>query len=179
MRFRSNPEREIAKVFDKMGVMFFPLPSGRVMTDEGMRTREVDFLVCSRGKWGILECDGISHILNSIKKGQMPSAALDHKRDNDFNRHGQWFIKRFTDEECKKTPRQVVRQFLDMLHKFHEDQRYLITNNLPVDNKSSSWTADIDENQQDLMMKDLTTIKRKYGSFADDIDKNRNQHSCE
>lgn len=99
------------------------------MTEEGMTTREVDFLVCSRGKWGILECDGILHILNSIKKGQMPSAALNHKRDNDFNRHGLWFIKRFTDEECKKNPRKVVRQFLDMLHKFHEDQTYLITGN--------------------------------------------------
>jgi uncharacterized protein YjbI with pentapeptide repeats/very-short-patch-repair endonuclease len=128
MRFRSKPEREIAIVLDEMGVMFFPLPSGRVMTEEGMTTREVDFLVCSRGKWGILECDGgLWHAFNSITKGQVPSAALDHKRDNDFNRHGQWFIKRFTDEECKANPHKVVRQFLDMLHKFHEDQHYKLT----------------------------------------------------
>jgi very-short-patch-repair endonuclease len=130
MRFRSKPEREIAIVLDEIGVMFFPLPSGRVMTEEGMKTREIDFLVCSRGKWGILECDGgLWHTFNSITKGQAPSAALDHKRDNDFNRHGQWFIKRFTDEECKANPHNVVRQFLDMLHKFHEDQHYLINGN--------------------------------------------------
>jgi hypothetical protein len=55
------------------------------------------------------------------------SAAKDHKRDNNFKRHGLWFIQRFTEKECKKNPHQVVRQFLDMLHKFHEDQRYQIT----------------------------------------------------
>jgi ribonuclease HII len=66
------------------------------------------------------------HLVNSIRKGRLPSAAIDHKRDNDFNRHGQWFIKRFTEDECKKNPRKVVQDFLDMLHKFHEDQHYLI-----------------------------------------------------
>lgn len=120
MRFRSNTEREIAKVLDEMGILFFPLPSGRVMTDEGMTTREVDFLICSRGIWGILECDGEMWHL---------SAAKDHKRDNDYKRHGLWFIQRFTDKECKKNPHKVVRQFLDMLHKFHEDQRYRINGN--------------------------------------------------
>jgi uncharacterized protein YjbI with pentapeptide repeats len=127
LRFRSEPELEIAKVLDEMGIMYFPNASGRVMSDKGMTTREVDFLICWRGKWGILECDSeILHLVNSIKKGKLPSAASDHKRDNDFNRHGQWFIKRFTAEECRKNSHQVVTQFLDMLHKFHEDQCYLI-----------------------------------------------------
>lgn len=127
LRFRSEAEREVAKVLDEMGIMFFPNASGRVMSEDGMTTREVDFHICWRGKWGILECDNeIMHLVNSLKTGKLPSAARDHKRDNDFNRHGQWFIKRFTEEECKKTPRKVVQQFLDMLHKFHEDQRYLI-----------------------------------------------------
>jgi uncharacterized protein YjbI with pentapeptide repeats/very-short-patch-repair endonuclease len=156
MRFRSNPEREMAKVFDEMGVMFFPLPSGRVMTENGMTTREVDFLVCSRGKWGILECDGISHILNSIKKGQMPSAALDHKRDNDFNRHGQWFIKRFTDDECKASPQKVVRQFLDMLHKFHEDLRYQIIGD-SAETKSSQSQKKVFLQSEDFPNSDLAT----------------------
>ena len=129
LRFRSNAELEIAKVLDEIGVMYFPNASGRVMSESGMKTREVDFLICSRGKWGILECDG--ELWHFLKKGELPSAANDHKRDNDFNRHGQWFIKRFTAEECKKAPHQVVRQFLDMLHKFHEDQRYLVTGDFP------------------------------------------------
>jgi uncharacterized protein YjbI with pentapeptide repeats/very-short-patch-repair endonuclease len=129
MRFRSEPEKKIAQALDEMGVLFFPLPSGRVMTEEGMVTREVDFLICSQGIWGILECDGVWHLLNSLEKGKLPLAANDHRRDNDFNRHGLWFIKRFTDEECKKNPRKVARQFLDMLHKFHEDQRYRINGN--------------------------------------------------
>jgi uncharacterized protein YjbI with pentapeptide repeats len=129
LRFRSNAELEIAKVLDEIGVMYFPNASGRVMSESGMKTREVDFLICSRGKWGILECDG--ELWHFFKKGELPSAANDHKRDNDFNRHGQWFIKRFTAEECKKAPHQVVRQFLDMLHKFHEDQRYLVTGDFP------------------------------------------------
>ncbi len=127
LRFRSEAEREVAKVLDEMGIMFFPNASGRVMSEDGMTTREVDFLICWRGKWGILECDNeIMHLVNSIRKGKVPSAAIDHKRDNDFNRHGQWFIKRFTEDECKKNPRKVVQDFLDMLHKFHEDQHYLI-----------------------------------------------------
>jgi very-short-patch-repair endonuclease len=103
------------------------------MTEKAMTTREIDFLVCSRGKWGILECDG---------EMWHPSAAKDHKRDNDFKRHGLWFIQRFTDKECKKTPQKVVRQFLDMLHKFHEDQRYLITDNLvelKTERSKSPW----------------------------------------
>jgi len=125
LRFRSEAERKIAEVLDEMGVMYFPNASGRVMSEDGMETREVDFLICSRGKWGILECDG--ELWHFLKKGKLPSAANDHKRDNDFNRHGQWFIKRFTAEECKKNSHKVIRQFLDMLHKFHEDQRYLIT----------------------------------------------------
>jgi very-short-patch-repair endonuclease len=129
--------------------MFFPLPSGRVMSEDGMTTREIDFLVCSRGKWGILECDGeIWHLVNSIKKGKFPSAASDHKRDNDFNRHGQWFIKRFTAEDCEKTPHKVARQFLDMLHKFHEDQRYLAMGDSAIEITNGSLLDDMDEDQQ-------------------------------
>jgi uncharacterized protein YjbI with pentapeptide repeats/very-short-patch-repair endonuclease len=127
LRFRSEPERLIAKTLDEMGIMFFPLPSGRVMTEEGMKTREVDFLICSQGLWGILECDG---------EMWHPSAAKDHKRDNDYKRHGLWFIQRFTGKECKAHPDKVVQQFLDMLHKFHEDQCYLIRGNSTRTNTS-------------------------------------------
>ena len=146
-----------------MGVMFFPNASGRVMSNEGMTTREVDFLICWRGKWGILECDSeILHLVNSIKKGKLPSAASDHKRDNDFNRHGQWFIKRFTAEECSKNSQQVVTQFLDMLHKFHEDQHYLITGKssqvksfLPKSNSSIQYK----EWENELIKNTLTNIE--------------------
>jgi very-short-patch-repair endonuclease len=148
LRFRSEPEREIAKVLDEMGIMFFPLASGRVMTEEGMKTREVDFLICSRGLWGILECDG---------EMWHPSAAKDHKRDNDYKRNGLWFIQRFTDKECKKSPDKVVLQFLDMLHKFHEDQCYLIrgdstrTNTSLLPTTSSLLSDDLSfENNSDL-----------------------------
>lgn len=149
LRFRSKAELEIAKVLDEMGVMYFPTASGRVMSEDKMVTREVDFLVCSRGKWGILECDGeIWHLVNSIKKGKLPSAASDHKRDNDFNRHGQWFIKRFTAEDCEKIPHKVARQFLDMLHKFHEDQRYLAMGDSAIEITNGSLLYDMDEDQQ-------------------------------
>jgi uncharacterized protein YjbI with pentapeptide repeats/very-short-patch-repair endonuclease len=169
MRFRSKPEREIAKVLDEMAIMFFPLPSGRVMTEEGMKTREVDFLVCSRGKWGILECDGgLWHTFNSITKGQIPSAALDHKRDNDFNRHGQWFIKRFTDEECKENPHKVVRQFLDMLHKFHEDLRFQITGD-SGETKTSLSAINHDVKPKESSLKtDFKLSKLTLEDFRDD-----------
>jgi hypothetical protein len=104
---------------------------------------------------GNSECDGgLWHTFNSITKGQVPSAALDHKRDNDFNRHGQWFIKRFTDDECKANPQKVVRQFLDMLHKFHEDLRYQITGD-SAETKSSQSPKKVFLQSEDLSFPDI------------------------
>lgn len=170
LRFRSDAEREVAKVLDEMGIMFFPNASGRIMSEDGMTTREVDFLICWRGKWGILECDNeIMHLVNSIKKGKLPSAASDHNRDNDFNRHGQWFIKRFTEEECKKNPRKVVQQFLDMLHKFHEDQCYLITgNSTKIKKESEALEYDEDVDVRSWQAIELAELQKRLEAMKDE-----------
>lgn len=57
MKFGSHSEIRIAQEFEKRKVLFFPLPlavrneTGKMFLDH----REVDFLVCVDGVWGILE----------------------------------------------------------------------------------------------------------------------------
>ena len=56
LRFRSASETKIAAALDKVqGVWFLPNCRGRVGAPEDRKNREADFLVCHKGKWGILE----------------------------------------------------------------------------------------------------------------------------
>jgi hypothetical protein len=62
LRFNNESELRIAKALDQMGVLFFPLCKGRLGTADNRQNREPDLLICSNGKWGILEVDGdMSH----------------------------------------------------------------------------------------------------------------------
>src|SRR5437773_2971557 len=56
LRFRSASETKIAATLDKVhGVWFLPNCRGRFGAPEDRKNREADFLVCHKGKWGILE----------------------------------------------------------------------------------------------------------------------------
>ena len=59
LRFRSQSEIRIAEALERADVMFLPNCRARVITSEGRANREADFLVCSDGRWGILEVDGV------------------------------------------------------------------------------------------------------------------------
>ena len=107
--FRSPQELAITKELDNRKVLFFPNAGCRVTDGNEMKTREVDFLICIDGNWGILECDSDTY---------HTSAAKDHKRDELFNRHGIWFIKRFTSEDCQN-PVNVVDNFLQLMEQFY------------------------------------------------------------
>ena len=106
LRFRSESEIRIAQALDKVqGVLFFPNAKARLGHPRGRENREPDFLVCYKGKWGILEVDGPSH----------HQAAKDHARDRLFKLHGISFVEHFEATDCYENPERVVQQFLYLL----------------------------------------------------------------
>lgn len=107
--FRSEAEKRVAMILDKTGVLFFPNCMGRVKNEEGVReTREPDFLVCDRGKWGIMEIDGQAY---------HRTAAIDHQRDRGFRSYGIRVVERFTATECFEDAPGVVKRFLQQLER--------------------------------------------------------------
>jgi len=108
LRFRSESEVRIAKALDDVGVLFLPNCMARLNTTDGRRNREADFLVCSAGKWGILEVDG--------EPFHPPTRTVeDHRRDRYFKAHGITVVEHFDATECYNKPDQVVQRFLEIL----------------------------------------------------------------
>jgi hypothetical protein len=109
-RFRSVTETHIADALDRAGVLFFPLPKGRLNGPRGRVNREPDFLVCKDGKWGILEVDGAPY--------HPPQRTVqDHERDRLFLQHGIRIAQHFDATDCFATPDKVVSDFLRLLDK--------------------------------------------------------------
>jgi hypothetical protein len=105
-RFRSASEVRIAQALDEIqGVLFIPNGKARLGHPKGRENREPDFLVCYRGKWGILEVDGPTH----------RRAATDHARDRLFKLHGIHLVEHYDATECYENPQRVVKQFLYLL----------------------------------------------------------------
>lgn len=105
LEFRSISEIKVAQALDRAGVLFIPSSRARFTTSgSGRDNREVDFLVCHEGKWGILEVDGPYH-----------SADHDKWRDNSFRAHGVAVIARYPSERCHNDPGGVVADFLTKL----------------------------------------------------------------
>ncbi|MDW2879555.1 MULTISPECIES: hypothetical protein [Bacillaceae] len=106
LRYRSKSEIEIAKEFDKRGILFFPLPACVI---EGI-SKEPDFLVNHpNGKWGILECNGDPYhtFQNSTK---------DHEKVRLFMKKGIPVIF-FNATDCYNQPSKVVDDFMEILGK--------------------------------------------------------------
>ena len=108
LKFRSRVETRIAKVLEKRAVLYFPLPRARLGARNSRETREPDFLVCHKGKWGILEVDGPHHT---------GRAADDHERDRLFKHHGINMIEHYNADECFENADKVVSKFLNLLDK--------------------------------------------------------------
>lgn len=107
LRFRSKAEMKIAQALDRAGVLF--LPNCKARLGLGKReNREPDFLICSNGKWGILEVDGEPYHPAS-------RAVHDHARDRGFKLHGIVFIDHYDAAECYNNPDAVVKEFLKHL----------------------------------------------------------------
>ena len=109
LKFRSKTETRIAEALENRAVMYFPLPRARLGLRNSRKTREPDFLVCHKGKWGILEVDG-----RPYHEG---FAADDHERDRLFKQHGVRVIERYKADECFETAGEVVSKFLNLLER--------------------------------------------------------------
>jgi hypothetical protein len=106
-RFRSQAEIKIAAALDDAKVMFFANCKTR-MGFARRENREPDFLVCSKGKFGILEVDG--------EPFHPPARTVeDHERDRLFMAHGIKLVQHFDAVECFNSPDQVVKKFLFLL----------------------------------------------------------------
>jgi hypothetical protein len=109
LRFRSKTEMKMAQALDRAGVMFWPNCTARLgLSDETRANREGDFLVCDRGRFGILEVDG--------EPFHPPSrASQDHDRSRAFKQHGVRVVEHYDAGKCWDDPDGVVSEFLGLL----------------------------------------------------------------
>jgi hypothetical protein len=108
MKFASQSEIRIAQELERRGILFFPLPLA-VRNDTGRRYqdhKEVDFLVCNDGVWGILE---VSHHEHRYEK--------DSEKTLWFKRSGILCVEHYTAERCYNHPAETIDGFLDVLSK--------------------------------------------------------------
>jgi hypothetical protein len=109
LRYASASEIRIAQELEKRQVLFFPLAVA-VRAETGQRWkdhREVDFLVCDRGVWGILE---VAYHPDRYEK--------DSEKDHWFKKSGILCIQHYTAERCNKEPSKVLDDFLGILTQF-------------------------------------------------------------
>lgn len=109
LRFRSESELRVAQALERAGVLFLPNCKARVGPSLGRVTREPDFLICSQGRWGILEVDG--------EPFHPPErTAQEHERDRLFKQQGVRIVEHFDAARCFTMPDVVVREFLALLN---------------------------------------------------------------
>jgi hypothetical protein len=111
MRYASQSEIRIAQELEKRTVLFFPLAIA-VRAETGNRYkdhREVDFLVCRDGLWGILE---VSYHPDRFEK--------DSEKDSWFKDSGILCVQHYTAERCYNKSDEVVSKFLDILAKYRK-----------------------------------------------------------
>jgi hypothetical protein len=108
MKFASQSEIRIAQEFEARYILFFPLPlavrseTGNFFEDH----REVDFLVCNDGTWGILE---VSYHPDRFEK--------DAEKDTWFKKSGILCVQHYSAERCYNNAKEVVDEFLGILAK--------------------------------------------------------------
>jgi hypothetical protein len=106
LRFRSPAEVAIYDELKKRHLLFFP-NAAAVLGGEGKK-REPDFLICHKGKWGILEVMGKSYHNET-------TAVKDHERARLFKNHGIKCIEFYSGARCVNSPSAVVDEFLSLL----------------------------------------------------------------
>jgi hypothetical protein len=106
MKFGSKAEIRIAQELERRQVLFFPLPlavraeSGVLFEDH----KEVDFLICDKGKWGILE---VAYHPNRFEQ--------DSEKSGWFKKSGILCVEYYTAERCYNESSKVVDEFLSVL----------------------------------------------------------------
>jgi hypothetical protein len=114
LRFRSKGEMAIYEELKRRDVLFLPNPAavfGTSALEYGAKVerREPDFLICFRGKWGILEINSDDFHSGIVKTSK------DHERARRFNHYGLFFVQAYDLHKCKTDPVGVVDEFLKLL----------------------------------------------------------------
>lgn len=109
LKFASASEIRIAQELENRGVLFFPLAVG-VVSETGVGykdRREVDFLVCQDGVFGVLE---VSYHPNRYEQ--------DAEKNAWIKRHGVLCVEHYSAERCYNQSAAVVDEFLAVLAKY-------------------------------------------------------------
>lgn len=111
LRYASSSEIRIAQELERRKVLFFPLAVAvRAETGESWRDhREVDFLVCNNGTWGILE---VSYHPDRFER--------DAEKDVWFKQSGILCIQHCSAERCYRDSEGVISEFLSILKQFEK-----------------------------------------------------------
>lgn len=106
LKFASASEIRIAQELERRGVLFFPLAVG-VVSETGVGykdRREVDFLVCQDGAFGVLE---VSYHPNRYEQ--------DSEKNAWIKRHGVLCVEHYSADRCYNRSSEVVDEFLSVL----------------------------------------------------------------
>jgi hypothetical protein len=106
LSFRSPAEISIYDELKKRRLLFFP--NAAAILGESGKKREPDFLICHKGKWGVLEVMGQTYHTDAVK---------DHERARLFKEHGLLCIEFFPANRCEGKPEKVVNAFLALLER--------------------------------------------------------------
>jgi hypothetical protein len=107
--FDLEAEVKIAEALDQVGVLFFPNARSRFSSPNGRETSEAGFLICHRGKWGLLLVQGGSSHFEPI---------ADDERSRLFQSlksQGIHLIADYDVAECLEESDRFVQDFLDHL----------------------------------------------------------------
>jgi hypothetical protein len=107
LRFRSPAEISIYDELKKRRLLFFP--NAAAILGETGKKREPDFLICHKGKWGVLEVMGQTYHTDPVK---------DHDRARLFKEHGLLCIEFFPANRCEGAAAKVVDEFLSLLDSY-------------------------------------------------------------
>ena len=111
LKYASASEIRIAQELEKRKVLFFPLAVA-VRAETGMNWqdhREVDFLICHKGAWGILE---VSYHPDRYER--------DAEKDVWFKRSGILCIQHYTAERCYNDSKGVIDEFMEILRQYEK-----------------------------------------------------------
>lgn len=115
--------------------MFLSSCKVRLKTEHGRQSREVDFLVCHHGQWGILEVDGPHH-----------TADADTWRDDRFQEHGIR-VFRYDAKQCYQQPKQVVQEFLSRLESVSDGEKAVfVVQTLDTDSREAESASGSGDN---------------------------------
>jgi uncharacterized protein YjbI with pentapeptide repeats len=107
LRFRSKTEIKIAEALDRTGVLFVPNSLARLTTPKGRANKEADFLICYKGKWGVLKVDEPHHTAERRVEEQ--------EEERIFKKNGIKVVERFDAQRCYNHPDEVVQEFFNMI----------------------------------------------------------------